>query len=245
MLRPSQIAWSLLCAGLAAGCAEDSDDSSESQTDALGTSLSFFVTSQVNATGNLGGIKGADATCDRLASAVGAGAKTWRAYLSAEDDGSGKPVNAKDRIGAGPWVNAAGVTVAADLVALHARAGDADVFVDETGAKINGQWTGTPAPVQHDMLTGTDAQGNLIAGFTCDSWTSAATATNIPMTGADGMTRMVCQSGCARVGHSDGFGGMQSTTPPANSWNSAHDNGGCNDTAPRGGSGRFYCFATN
>jgi len=99
------------------------------------------------------------------------------------------------------------------------------VFLDEHGDKINGQWTNSPTPNQHDILTGSTAEGTLLAGKTCDDWTSES---------AD-MT--------AQVGHCDGLGPMQATTGTYTSWNSAHENGGCNDTAPRGGAGRIYCFA--
>jgi hypothetical protein len=184
--------------------------------------MTFFVTSETNPTGNLGGIADADAKCDRLAQAAGAAEHTWRAYLSAEADGNGQPVNAGERIGSGPWVNRSGATIAESLEALHTMAGSADLFVDENGTKINGQWVGSPTPVQHDVLTGSNADGTVLVGFTCADWTSESADL------------------AARVGHSDGLGPMQDAMPPRNSWNSAHDNGGCNDTAPRGGSGRFY-----
>jgi hypothetical protein len=202
-------------------------DSSTSPTQSPTSTLSVFVTSTTNPTGNLGGLRGADALCQSLAAAVGAGSKTWRAYLSVErdpDNGS-NPTNARARIGTGPWVNAAGVTVAANLNDLHARRGDPSVFVDERGQRINGQWTGSPSPVQHDILTGSSADGSLLAGFTCNDWTSASSAV------------------AAQVGHSDGFGPNQDTSGSLSSWNSAHANASCADTAPRGGAGRIYCFA--
>ncbi|HVZ33302.1 MAG TPA: hypothetical protein VG963_12810, partial [Polyangiaceae bacterium] len=143
-----------------------------------GTALSFFVSSDTSKTGNLGGLAGADARCQRLAAAVGAGNKTWRAYLSVERDetNGGAATNARDRIGTGPWYNAKGVLLASDLTSLHARTGDAEVFLDEHGNEINGQWIGSPAPLEHDILTGSDAQGRLLAGKTCADWTSAAPA---------------------------------------------------------------------
>ena len=170
---------------------------------------------------------GADATCQRLATAVGAGNRTWRAYLSAARDNTNNnlPAHARDRIGLGPWHNANGVLVAGNLGELHARTGDAALLVDERGQRINGQWTGSPTPVQHDILTGSNADGSLMSGFTCADWTSSATAD------------------VAQVGHSDGMGPGQSTAGTLASWNSAHANQNCADTAPRGGSGRFYCFA--
>jgi len=189
--------------------------------------VSFFVTSTTSVTGNLGGLAGADATCRNLASGVGLAARTWRAYLSVEHDASNnnQPTNAKDRIGTGPWYNAELVLVANNLAELHARTGDAAVFLDERGRRINGQWAGSPAPVQHDMLTGSNADGTLAPGLTCSDWTSSST------------------TAVGQVGHSDGLGPNQSTTGSLSSWNSAHANLNCADTAPRGGAGRFYCFA--
>jgi Protein of unknown function (DUF1554) len=189
--------------------------------------MSFFVTSQTSVTGNLGGLAGADATCQRLADSVGAGNRFWRAYLSAERDSSAnnQPVNARDRIGIGPWHNATGALVANNLAELHGRTGDASLFVDERGVRINGQWTGSPAPVQHDVLTGSNADGTLLRGFTCADWTSGSAAD------------------VGQVGHSDGMGPGQSTAGALASWNSAHANQNCADTAPRGGAGKIYCFA--
>lgn len=201
--------------------------SSSSPSAPSGPSLSFFVTSATSATGNLGGLAGADATCQRLATAVGQGARSWRAYLSAERDAASgnQPANARDRIGSGPWHNAAGTLVANSLTELHARSGDASLFVDERGQRINGQWTGSPTPNQHDIMTGSNADGTLLRGFTCADWTSGSA------------------SDVGQVGHSDGMGPNQSTAGALASWNSAHANQNCADTAPRGGGGRFYCFA--
>jgi hypothetical protein len=192
-----------------------------------GPAVSFFVTSATSVTGNLGGLAGADATCQRLGAAAGHGARTWRAYLSVERDSANgnQPTNARDRIGAGPWYNANLALVANTVADLHARSGDAAVFVDERGQRINGQWSGSPSPVEHDMLTGSNADGTLMGGFTCGDWTSASTTL------------------AAQVGHSDGLGPNQSTAGTLSSWNSAHANQNCADTGPRGGAGRFYCFA--
>jgi len=191
------------------------------------TGMTFFVSSATSVTGNLGGLTGADATCQRLAVAVGQGSKTWRAYLSVERDASNnnQPTNARDRIGSGPWRNVNNVVIANNLTELHARSGDAAVFIDERGQRINGQWTGSPSPVEHDILTGSNADGTLMPGFTCADWTSASSAF------------------VAQVGHADGLGPGQSTTGALASWNSAHANQNCADTAPRGGAGRIYCFA--
>lgn len=199
----------------------------ETPTTPSGPSMSFFVTSATSVTGNLGGLAGADATCQRLGAAAGQGGRTWRAYLSVERDpaNANQPTHARNRIGAGPWYNASLALVANNLTELHSRTGDAAVFVDERGQRINGQWTGSPAPVEHDILTGSNADGTVAPGLTCADWTSASAAV------------------IAQVGHSDGMGQNQSTAGTNSSWNSAHANQDCSNTVPRGGAGRFYCFA--
>jgi hypothetical protein len=203
------------------------DDSSPTSPSSSGPAVTFFVTSMTSTTGNLGGLAGADARCQNLATAAGHGARMWRAYLSVERDpaNGNQPTHARDRIGNGPWYNANLVLVANTLTELHARSGDAALFVDERGQRINGQWTGSPTPVQHDILTGSNADGTVATGLTCTDWTSTSTTV------------------AAQVGHSDGFGPNQSTTGALSSWNSAHASQSCADTAPRGGAGRFYCFA--
>jgi hypothetical protein len=209
---------------------------------------SFFVTSTGSPSANLGGLDAADAKCQTLAGAVGLGGKTWHAYLSVEhgpaDGGTGAPVNAKDRIGSGPWFNVKGVMIAANLTDLHNRKGDPTVFIDERGAMIDGQWTGSVPPPKHDVLTGSNQDGTLAVGKTCSDWTSSSP---VPDGGApDGGSLFV-----ARVGHTDGLGPRCSTTPaPQNnadvtSWNSAHDTASCGDIMSRGGVGHIYCFATN
>lgn len=202
------------------------DDAGVSGSD---KALSFFVTSDTSATGNLGGLAAADKRCQDLATAVAAGSKTWHAYLSVDSDAAsgGSAVNARDRIGAGPWYNQKGVLLAQDLSSLHTLSGDAALFLDEKGAKINGQWPGSGTPNQHDILTGSNADGTLAAGKTCQNWTSAETTDT------------------ALVGHSDGLGPSQNSAPPYNSWNSVHEAQNCSDTAPRGGAGKLYCFAIN
>lgn len=213
----------LLAIVIGTSCGDD-----DMPTTPSASSLSFFVTSETSTTGNLGGLAGADATCRRLAAAVGqGGGRTWLAYLSVERDpaNGNQPTHARDRIGTGPWFNANRVAVANSLTELHARPGDASLFVDERGQRINGQWTGSPAPVEHDILTGSNADGTVAAGLTCSDWTSASATI------------------AAQVGHSDGMGPNQSTTGTLSSWNSAHASLNCANTAPRGGAGRFYCFA--
>jgi hypothetical protein len=215
---------SVVLVATAISCGDDEGPTAPSTS---GPAVSFFVSSSTNATGNLGGLSGADARCQSLAAAAGHGARTWRAYLSAERDpaNNNQPTNARDRIGTGPWHNANLTLVASNVAELHARSGDAAVFVDERGQRINGQWTGSPAPNQHDILTGSNPDGTLAAGLTCADWTSTSTTV------------------AAQVGHSDGLGPNQSTAGTLASWNSAHASASCADTAPRGGAGRIYCFA--
>jgi hypothetical protein len=187
------------------------------------TSLSFFITSAGSGDGaNLGGIAGADAHCQKLASAVGAGNRTWRAYLSGVENG--KPVNAKDRIGAGPWVNAKGVQVAANLAELHSEAAKTgkENSLTEKGDMVNGRGD---KPNMHDILTGSNLDGTAFTDkedHTCNNWTSNST-------------------GSAQVGHHDRQGGGANP----NSWNSAHASKGCSqqNLVATGGAGLFYCFA--
>jgi len=138
-----------------------------------------------------------------------------------------KQVDARDRIGSGPWYNSKGVLLAQDLASLHALSGNPELFLDENGQKINGQWQGSPTPDEHDVLTASAADGTLLEGKTCADWTSDAADIT------------------AQVGHSDGLGPTMNPAPPYNSWNSAHENESCADTAPRGGAGRLYCFAVD
>jgi len=210
---------------VAASCGESNGTGMTGPSSSTG--MTFFVSSATSTTGNLGGLSGADATCQRLATAVGQGSRTWRAYLSVERDAANtnQPTNARDRIGTGPWRNVNNALVANNLAELHARKGDAAIFIDERGQRINGQWTGSPTPVEHDILTGSNADGSLATGLTCADWTSASSAI------------------AAQVGHADGLGPGQSTDGSLSSWNSAHANQDCSNTAPRGGAGRIYCFA--
>jgi hypothetical protein len=179
--------------------------------------MNFFVTSDTSTTANLGGLAGADARCQRLAAAVGAGSKTWRAYLSAANPA----VSARDRIGDGPYYNSQGVELAATKAALHARSGDVALFIDENGKRINGQWQGSPTPNQHDVLTGTTVDGTISAGNTCGDWTAT--------------------TGSSFVGHTDGLGPGGSSAAPYNQWAGSHT-GQCGNTQPGGGAGRLYCF---
>lgn len=182
--------------------------------------MSFFVTSAGSGDGaNLGGLEGADAICQTLAEAAGSTGQTWKAYLSAEG------VNARDRIGAGPWFNAKGVEIAKDVASLHsdANAITKDTALTETGAIVPGRGD---TPNQHDVLTGTNADGTLAAGQTCADWTSNG-------------------EGAAMVGHHDRMGPDSLAT--ATSWNAAHPSRGCSQEAliGTGGNGYFMCFAAD
>ena len=212
----------LAVALIAAGCEDDSGP-----TAPLGRTTGFFVTSATSVTGNLGGLTGADATCQRLASAAGHTVGSWRAYLSVERDpaNGNRATHARDRIGTGPWYNANRVLIANNLAELHSRTGDATLFVNEHGLPVNGQWVGSPTPVEHDILTGSLADGTVAAGLTCGDWSSSSA------------------TAFGQVGHSDGLGPNQNSAGALASWNSSHANQNCANTAPRGGAGRFYCFA--
>jgi len=196
---------------------------SASSVDAQGNSLSFFITSTNPGKGaDLGGIAGADAHCAALAKAAGAGTRVWRAYLSTTG-ADGKPgVNAKDRIGTGPWFNAKGVQVASSVADLHSDTNklSKENSLNEKGEVNNGRGD---TPNRHDILTGSNLDGTA-ATATCGNWTN----------GAQG-------GGGAQVGHHDRQGGGQNPT----SWNSAHATPGCSIEELRkvGGEGYFYCFA--
>ena len=185
--------------------------------------MSFFLTSYGPGDGaNLGGLEGADAHCTMLAEAAGAGGKTWRAYLSTS--GGDEPVNARDRIGDGPWHNFEGVVVAENVDDLHSDNNklSKENSVSEGGEMINGRGD---SPNMHDILTGSTLDGRAFpAGddTTCNNWTSNG-------------------EGSARVGHHDKNGGGENP----NSWNSAHGSRGCSqeNLQGTGGNGFFYCFA--
>jgi hypothetical protein len=184
------------------------------------TSMSFFVTSQGPGDGaNLGGLEGADAHCQKLARAVGAGSKTWHAYLSTSS------VNARDRIGSGPWYNAKGELIAGSVAELHSDAKkiSKQTALTEAGAVINGRGD---TPNMHDILTGSNADGTAVADMTCGDWTNSG-------------------AGAAFVGHHDRIGLRDDA--PSKSWNASHPSRGCgkDDLPKSGGNGLFYCFAAN
>ncbi len=191
---------------------------------AQNNSMSFFITSVGSGNGaNLGGLEGADAHCAALATAVGAGGKTWRAYLSTQGAGG---VNARDRIGTGPWFNAKGVQIAANVDELHSEAAltGKENSLTEAGNMVKGRGD---EPNQHDILTGSQADGTAFTDgtdHTCNNWTSSS-------------------EGTAAVGHFDRQGGGANPT----SWNSAHASRSCSqeDLIATGGNGYFYCVATN
>jgi hypothetical protein len=205
----------LMTSGLSAARAQQAD-------------MSFFVTSAgPGKGGDLGGIAGADQQCQRLAQAAGAAGKTWRAYLSTQGPGA---VNARDRIGSGPWQNAKGVVIAKDVAELHGTNNlSKQTALTEKGETVNG---GGDSPNMHDILTGSQPDGTAFAtgeDRTCGNWTKSG-------------------QGAATVGHHDRQG--LGTDDASKSWNSSHTSrgpdGGCsqNDLRSTGGNGLFYCFAT-
>ena len=199
---------------------------------AQSANATFFVTSTgIGNGGNLGGLAGADNHCQTLAQAAGLGAKTWHAYLSTQA-ADGKPaVNARDRIGKGPWQNSKGIVIAKDVAELHGTNNvNKETALTEKGGVVNGF---VDTPNRHDILTGSQPDGTAFAGAddrTCKNWTSST-------------------QGAAMVGHSDLNG--PPTNPTVKSWNTAHPSrgpdGGCSqkDLISTGGDGLLYCFAAN
>ena len=196
--------------------------------------MSFFITSVGSGKGaDFGGLAGADAHCQKLAGAAGAGGKTWRAYLSVPGSfpSATTPavasVNARDRIGAGPWFNAKGSLIARDVTHLHnGNLISKDTALDEKGSVVKGRGD---TPNEHDVLTGSRADGTAFApqtDTTCKAWTSST-------------------DGSAIVGHHDRSGPLPENW--ATSWNFSHQSAGCSQEAlvRTGGSGRLYCFASN
>jgi hypothetical protein len=222
MQRTTMTAMALaLALGLGASATASAQDAS---------GMSFFVTSVgIGKGGDLGGLDGADKHCQTLAAAAGAGSKTWRAYLSTQGAGA---VNARDRIGKGPWVNAKGVPIAKSVDELHSPANNLtkQTALTEKGTVVNGRGD---TPNTHDILTGSTAQGMAFTGdadMTCRNWTSST-------------------AGTAMLGHADRTGLDDSDA--AKSWNTSHTSrgpgGGCtqDDLKSTGGAGLLYCFAVN
>ena len=190
--------------------------------------MTFFITSSGPGNGaNLGRLAGADKHCQTLAAAAGAGNRTWRAYLSTSASGGQAAVNARDRIGKGPWYNAKGVRIAENVADLHGEHNNLtkQTVLTEKGEMVNGRGD---QPNRHDILTGSQLDGTALTGdpatTTCGNWTGSG-------------------EGIAQVGHHDRQGGGANAT----SWNSAHPSKGCSQENLRGtgGDGFFYCFATN
>lgn len=188
----------------------------------------FFITSTGTGTGaDLGGLAGADAHCTKLATAAGLRPHTWRAYLSAQARDGQPAVNARDRIGPGPWRNAKAVLIASDVSQLHSSTArlSKGTSLTERGEVVNGRGD---TPNRHDILTGSTLEGRVVPGdgdSTCRNWTSGAA------------------EGSAMVGHHDRQGGGANPT----SWNSAHPSRGCGQAQLQasGGDGLFYCFAAD
>jgi hypothetical protein len=190
--------------------------------------MTFFITSSGPGKGaDLGGLAGADRHCQNLAAAMGAGNRTWRAYLSTTASGGQAAVDARDRIGKGPWQNVKGVRIAENVADLHGDRNNLtkQTVLTEKGETVNGRGD---QPNRHDILTGSQLDGTALTGdpatTTCGNWTSSG-------------------EGSAQVGHHDRQGGGANAT----SWNSAHPSRGCSQENLRGtgGDGLFYCFATN
>jgi hypothetical protein len=197
----------------------------QSQGDDEPAEMGFFVTSVgLGNGGDLGGLEGADAHCQALADTAGAGHRTWRAYLSTQGAGA---VNARDRIGAGPWANANGVIMATNVENLHYDNSNLnwEYSLDENGNQFASRIDGDPDFTEHDVLTGSRIDGTAFPSGedqTCSNWTSDS-------------------EGSARVGHADRY----SFTTPGSPWNSSHGTPGCTQEAlvSVGGAGLLYCFA--
>jgi hypothetical protein len=224
-IRSSLVHVSVLAgtAALVAACAGMSSPGSSSSS-----GMGFFVSSTGSGRGgDLGGLAGADRLCTSLATAAGAGNRTWHAYLSTPGGAAGSAVNARDRIGTGPWRNAKGVVIANDVTELHGNNNiTKQTALTEKGDVVNGRGD---TPNMHDILTGSQPDGTAIAGnvdTTCGNWTKSG-------------------EGAAMLGHSDRTGLDESV--PAKSWNSSHQSRGCSLDALKGtgGDGRIYCFAAN
>ena len=208
---------------LLGSCGGSGDDASGDVADA--TRMTFFLTSAGPGNGaDMGGLAGADQHCEMLAGAAGAGDLTWHAYLSASATADAAAVNARDRIGSGPWYNHAGDQVASDIANLHGESNGLtkESVLNEMGGMTNGRGDD---PNRHDILTGSDLDGTAFGGdddTTCQNWTGSG-------------------EGSARVGHFDREGGGDNPT----SWNAAHASRGCSqeDLQGTGGDGLFYCFA--
>lgn len=215
------VSTALIAVGIAAGAGAQQNP------------MTFFITSAGKGNGaNLGGLEGADAHCTALAKVAGSTIANWRAYLSAQETSGAKAVNARDRIGKGPWHNAKGEAIATSVDDLHSgnNAIGKQTALNEKGEPVNGRGD---APNRHDILTGSDGDGRAFPASedrTCGNWTSSG-------------------KGAAMVGHHDRMGLRDDA--PSKSWNTSHPSrgpdGGCSqaDLRSTGGDGLFYCFAAN
>ncbi|HTS23003.1 MAG TPA: hypothetical protein VMN79_14455 [Casimicrobiaceae bacterium] len=190
------------------------------------STMTFFISSTGSGKGaDYGGLAGADKHCQALATATGAGNRTWHAYLSSSPTADSPAVNARDRIGQGPWRNAKGVVVANDVAELHGNNNlNKQTALTEKGDVVNGRGD---TPNKHDILTGSKTDGTAFTGpedMTCGNWTKSG-------------------AGAAMLGHHDRQG--LSDDPPAHSWNSSHPSRGCSDDLLKttGSGGLLYCFA--
>jgi hypothetical protein len=202
-------------------------DGAQAQQIQPAPNMSFFVTSApVGKGGDLGGLAGADAHCQQLAATAGAGGKTWHAYLSTAETPQAKGINARDRIGSGPWQNSKGVVIATSVDDLHSANNKLgrENSLTERGTIVSGFGF---TPNWHDILTGSDAEGRAFPGnmnMTCNNWSSG-------------------EFGKAMLGHVDRRGGADNEFQ--RSWNSTHQSRGCSqaDLIATGGNGLLYCFA--
>lgn len=213
----------LIAVAMLYGIYKNKSTNETGKTKVVEKSMSFFITSaNPGKGGDLGGLAGADAYCNSLAEASGIKGKVWGAYLSAARTTA---VNARDRIGSGPWYNVKGELIAMNLTQLHSdNILNKQTALTEKGEPVSGRGD---IPNHHDILTGSDSMGMLVAtttDTTCGNWTSS-------------------DAGSAYVGHHDRIGINDSA--PMKSWNSSHLTRGCglSALATTGGSGRFYCFA--
>lgn len=218
-----RISYLFAIATLIGSCSPSADDGAAAEP--MEPTMSFFLTSAGPGNGaDLGGIQGADRYCQSLADAVGVGGATWHAYLSAIAPPDAAGVNARDRIGTGPWHNQALVQIASSVANLHSENNNLtkETVLNERGGMTNGRGDD---PNRHDILTGSNLDGTVAEGdgdTTCNNWTSSG-------------------EGSAMVGHFDRTGGGANP----NSWNSAHPSSGCSqeNLQGTGGDGLFYCFA--
>ncbi len=220
-MKSAALALAALSLGVAGGAFSQQASQPSSE-------MTFFITSVGSGKGaDLGGLAGADRHCQSLATAAGAGKRTWRAYLSATADGGSPAVNARERIGKGPWRSAEGRLIARDVEELHTTNNiNRLVAVSEKGTTINGRGD---RPNTHDILTGSAPDGRVAVGkddTTCGNWTKSG-------------------AGAAIVGHHD-RSGLQ-PDEPSRSWNASHPSRGCSqeNLVSSGGAGLFYCFAAN